>query len=79
MVQPEQHGIPGLGPTQLPAYVVGQIGLGRVVCATILWHHRLAEKLPLPVDYFKNLFSRLAEPRRINSNDASPTAPPPCF
>lgn len=62
----DQHGIPGLGPARMPAYVVGELGRGRVVAALVLMlHGNFARHLDVgSTEYITNLLAWLAEPRR---------------
>ena len=64
IVRPEQHGIAGLGPVAPPAYVVGQLGGGRVVFVQAFSHGLLWTQALTGTAYLENLLSWLAEPRR---------------
>jgi len=76
VIQPHEHGIPGLGPAQMPVYIVGRLGRGRVVVANVINHPNFAKATALPSDYLYRLLSYLAEPRRLQQNfwDIAPAA-----
>jgi RNA polymerase sigma factor (sigma-70 family) len=62
---PDQHGIPRLGPARMPVYIVGTLGRGRVVVSNLLRQSDLTRYLSMsPTQYFLDLMSWLAEPRR---------------
>jgi hypothetical protein len=71
LVQPSEHGVSGLGPIQMPCYLVGQLGRGRVVVnhiwslpgaarggSEVIRHLNVSRE-----DYFLNLIRWLAAPR----------------
>ena len=62
---PAEHRISGLGPAHMPVYIVGSIGRGRVVVSNVLRQSNLTRYLSIsPTQYFLDLLTWLAEPRR---------------
>jgi hypothetical protein len=64
IVRPDQHHIAGLGPIAPPAYIVGQLGAGRVVVVQAFEHGRLWTQALGGPSYLAKLLGWLAEPRR---------------
>ena len=65
VISPQEHRIPGLGPARMPAWIVGQLGRGRVVVASIGHHPFFARKMSVrPEDYVADVLMWLAEPKR---------------
>jgi hypothetical protein len=60
-----EHGMRELGALQLPSYVVGQLGRGRIVVVHAWPHERILSQLSIARDeYFRRLLDWLAEPKR---------------
>jgi RNA polymerase sigma factor (sigma-70 family) len=66
IVPAAHHRVPGLGGARMPAYVVGELGRGRVVVALVLMlHGDFARNLTVgPREYITELLAWLAAPRR---------------
>lgn len=65
LFEPDQHGITELGPARMPVYIVGALGRGRVVVSNLLRQSDLTRYLSIsPTQYFLDLMTWLAEPRR---------------
>jgi RNA polymerase sigma factor (sigma-70 family) len=64
LVQPQHHGIPNVGPTRMPCYIVGHLGRGRIAAVHTWPHQWFARHLSVPADqYFTNLLLWLAGSR----------------
>jgi RNA polymerase sigma-70 factor (ECF subfamily) len=65
VLSPDQHRVPGLGPMRLPAFIVGNLGEGRVVVSNIFSQFELAAHLSVsPQEYLLRLLRWLAQPGR---------------
>lgn len=65
-IAPSEHGLPALGSLQLPVWLSGPLGQGRVIVVQVWPHDRLASQLTISAeDYFQNLLTWAAEPRRV--------------
>jgi RNA polymerase sigma factor (sigma-70 family) len=60
-VQPREHGLHDLGPMQMPCYILGQLGRGRIVVNHIWPHQWFIRELHIGCEaYFTNLLRWLA-------------------
>ncbi len=74
-VTPQQHGIAGLGTVEPPAYIVGQIGRGRVVVAQCWRFGWFGARTLGQMDHLATVLAWLAAPRRdlAQAGHAQPT------
>jgi RNA polymerase sigma factor (sigma-70 family) len=64
IVQPNEHGLAGVGELPLPGYMLGQLGNGRVAVVHCWPHQALVPYLSVPAEqYFLNLLAWLATGR----------------
>jgi RNA polymerase sigma-70 factor (ECF subfamily) len=64
-IAPSEHRMSGLGTLPMPSYVLGELGRGSVAVINIWSHGRLLKYLTISAgEYFINLLSWLAKPRR---------------
>jgi hypothetical protein len=60
-VQPQEHGLPDVRPMQMPCYILGQLGRGRVVVNHLMPHQGFIRELGVGCEeYFTNLLRWLA-------------------
>jgi hypothetical protein len=65
ILQPHEHGVSGLGPMTLPAFIVGNLGKGRVVVSNLFSQFELSAHLSVgPQQYLLRLLSWLAQPHQ---------------
>lgn len=64
VIEPEEHGIPGLGAARIPSYIIGQLGLGRAVVSQLPRHQTISQHPSIAANYLADLLAWLAEPRR---------------
>jgi RNA polymerase sigma factor (sigma-70 family) len=65
VVPPHEHGMSDVGPVQMPCYIIGHLGRGRVVVVHAWPHQWFVRQLNVdPDEYFRNLLRWLAAPRQ---------------
>jgi hypothetical protein len=66
VLSPHEHGVAGLGPMSLPAFIVGNLGKGRVVVSNFFSQFELSAHLSVsPREYLANLLGWLAKPSQV--------------